>query len=148
MMLVVFKCLSLSRCVLLFFLLVFVFFRGLSFISSVRYFFVEAYLFKNICQMEIFLTVYLPKECLLNKQSVFLCKVSKTLRILKKPCLLNQMSFYIIIPKRVLFRKNIHLGHSLLLFSHLHLISLTTQNKLNLENDRILEQHKKKVKLK
>ena len=62
-MLVVFKYLSLSRCVLLFFLLVFSLFRGLSFISSVRYFFVEAYPFKNICQMEIFLTVYLPSLC-------------------------------------------------------------------------------------
>ena len=48
-------------------IVVFSLFRGLSFISSVRYFFVEAYPFKNICQMQIFLTVYLPKECLLNK---------------------------------------------------------------------------------
>ena len=38
-------------------------------------------------------TVYLPKECLLNKQSVSLCEVSKTLRIFKKPCFLNCMSF-------------------------------------------------------
>ena len=45
-------------CVLLFFLLVFFFFRTLL---------IEAYLFKSICQMEIFVTVYLPKECLLNK---------------------------------------------------------------------------------
>ena len=32
----------------------------------------------------MFVIVYLPKECLLNNQSVSLCKVSKTLRILKK----------------------------------------------------------------
>ena len=51
-------------------------FRGLSIISSVRYFFVEVYQFKNICQMEIFLLVYLQKECLLNKQSLSRCKVS------------------------------------------------------------------------
>ena len=56
-------------------------------------FLIEAYLFKSICQMEIFVTVYLPKECLLNKQSVSLCEVSKTLRIFKKPCFLNCMSF-------------------------------------------------------
>ena len=49
------------------FLLVFPFYRKLSIISSVRYFLIEAYPFKNICQMEIFVTVYLPKECLLNK---------------------------------------------------------------------------------
>ena len=42
-------------------------FRGLSIISSVRYFFLEAYPFKNICQTEIFVIVCLPKECLLNK---------------------------------------------------------------------------------
>ena len=30
-------------------------------------YFEEADLFTNICQMEIFLIVYLPKECLLNK---------------------------------------------------------------------------------
>ena len=91
--LVVFKFLFLFLCVLLFFLLVFSFFRTLSIISSVRYFLIEAYPFKNICQMEIFVTVYLPKECLLNKQSVSLCEVSKTLRIFKKPCFLNCMSF-------------------------------------------------------
>ena len=71
----------------------FSFFRGLSIISSVRYFFKEAYPFKNICQMEIFVIAYLLKECLVNKQFVSLCKVSKALRILKKPCLLNQMPF-------------------------------------------------------
>ena len=65
--LVVFKFLFLFLCVLLFFLLVFSFFRTLSIISSVRYFLIEAYPFKNIFQMEIFVTVYLPKECLLNK---------------------------------------------------------------------------------
>ena len=34
------------------FLLVFPFYRKLSIISSVRYFLIEAYPFKNICQME------------------------------------------------------------------------------------------------
>ena len=64
--LVVFKFLFLFLCVLLFFLLVFSFLT-LSIISSVRYFLVEAYPFKNICQLEIFVTVYLPKEYLLKK---------------------------------------------------------------------------------
>ena len=54
-----------SVCVV--FLQEFSFFRTLSIISSVIYFLIEAYPFKNICQMEIFVTVYLPKECLLNK---------------------------------------------------------------------------------
>ena len=67
MSLVVFKFFFLFVCVLLFFLLVFSIFRGLSIISSVRYFLVEVYPFKNICQIEIFVIVYLPKECLLNK---------------------------------------------------------------------------------
>ena len=65
--LVVFKFLVLFLCVLLFLLLVFSFFRALSIISLVTHFLVEAYPFKNICQMEILVTVYLPKECLLNK---------------------------------------------------------------------------------
>ena len=65
--LAVFKFLFLFLSVILFFLLVLSFFRGLSIISLVRYFFVEAYPFKNIFQMEIFVTVYLPKEYLLNK---------------------------------------------------------------------------------
>ena len=39
----------------------FLFFRGISIISSVRYFFVEAYWFKIICHMEIFVISYLPK---------------------------------------------------------------------------------------
>ena len=76
--LVVFKFLFLFLSVLLFFLLVFSFFRGLSIISSVRYFFLEAYPFKKICQKEIFVIVYLPKECLLNKYSVSLSEVSKS----------------------------------------------------------------------
>ena len=59
--------LFLFLCVLLVFLLVFPFFRELSIISSVGHFFVEAYPFKNICQTEIFVIVYLPKEYLLNK---------------------------------------------------------------------------------
>ena len=59
--------LLLFLCVLLFLLLVIFFFRGLSIISWVRYFFVEAYPFKNICQMEIFVIGCLPKECFLNK---------------------------------------------------------------------------------
>ena len=50
------------------------------------FFFLEAYLFKNVCQTEIFETVYLPKECLLNKQSASLCEVSKT-------CIQKIMSF-------------------------------------------------------
>ena len=41
-----------------------------------RYIFTQS--FKNICQMRIFVIVYLPKEYLLNKQSVSLCKLSKT----------------------------------------------------------------------
>ena len=48
--------------VLLFFLLVFSFFRTLSIISSVRYFLIEAYPFKNICQMETF------RDCLFTKR--------------------------------------------------------------------------------
>ena len=55
-----------SVCVVVFLASSFLF-RTLSIISSVRYFLIEAYPFKNICQMEIFVTVYLPKECLLNK---------------------------------------------------------------------------------
>ena len=57
-------------CVFLFFWVVFSIFRGLSNISLIRYFFVEAYPFKNICQMEIFINAYLPNcliTCLLNK---------------------------------------------------------------------------------
>ena len=52
MRLVVFKFLYLFLCVLLFSLLVFSFFRTLSIISSVRYFLIEAYQFKNISQMK------------------------------------------------------------------------------------------------
>ena len=59
--LVVFKFLFLFLCLLLFLLLVFSFFRALSIISSVTYFFVQAYTFKNISQMEILVTVDLPK---------------------------------------------------------------------------------------
>ena len=47
--------------------------------------------------------------------------------------------------KRVLFRGKFHLAHSLLLFPHLRFVSLTTKNKLNVENDRILELHKKSL---
>ena len=32
-----------------------------------------------------------------------------------------------------------HLGHSLFLFPHLHSILLTTENKVDLENDRMLK---------
>ena len=46
---------------------------------------------------------------------------------------------------RVLFRGKFHFGNSLLLFPHLHFISLTTKNKLKLENDRMLELHKKRL---
>ena len=55
-----------SMCVVDFLTSIFLF-RGLSIILSVVYFFAEAYSFKNICQMEIFVTVYLQKEYLLNK---------------------------------------------------------------------------------
>ena len=65
--LVVFKFLFLLLCVLLFFLLMFSFYRALSIISSVTNFLVEAYPYKNISQVEILVTVYLPKECLLKK---------------------------------------------------------------------------------
>ena len=68
--LVAFNFLFLFQCVLLFFGLAFSIFRGLSNISLIRYFFVEAYPFKIICQMEIFVNVYLPNcliTCLLNK---------------------------------------------------------------------------------
>ena len=74
-----------------------------SIISLVRYFFVEAYPFKNVCQIEILL----------------------------------------IILKRMSFQGKFHLGHSLLLYPHLHFILLSTKNKLNLENDRMLELHRK-----
>ena len=87
--LVVFKFLFLFLRVLLFSLLVFSFFKGFSIVSSVRYFFVETYPFKNNCQMEVFVIVYLPKECLQNKYSVSLCEVSKTLKDIKKSFLLN-----------------------------------------------------------
>ena len=59
--LVVLKFLVLFRSVL-FFLLVFSFFRTLSIISLVRYFLIEAYPFKNICQMETF------RDCLFTKR--------------------------------------------------------------------------------
>ena len=39
--------------------------------------------------MEVFVIVYLPKECLQNKYSVSLCEVSKTLKDIKKSFLLN-----------------------------------------------------------
>ena len=54
--------LILFLCVLLFFLPVFFFFRTLSIISLVRYFLIEAYPFKNICQMENF------RNCLSTKR--------------------------------------------------------------------------------
>ena len=59
--LAVFKFFFLFLRAFLFFLLVLSFFRGLSIISSVKYFFVGAYPFKNICQMEIVVNVYLPE---------------------------------------------------------------------------------------
>ena len=123
-------------CFLVFSVKYFPFFRGNSITSSVRYFFVEAYLFINICPMEIFVIVYLP--------SVPLCEVSKTLRIFKIACLLNEMPFLENYTQRVLFRGKLYLGHSLLLFPHLHFVSLTTKNKLKLDNDRMLELHKKR----
>ena len=56
-----------SVCVFVFLTSTFLFFRGLSIFSSVRYFFVEAYPLKKFCQMEIFAIVYPWKACLLNK---------------------------------------------------------------------------------
>ena len=47
--------------------------------------------------------------------------------------------------KKVLFRRKFHLGHSLLLLPHLHFILLTSKNKLNLQNDRMLKLHKKRL---
>ena len=129
---------------LLFFLLVLSFFRGLSIISLVIYFFVQAYPFKNIRQIEIFIIVYLPQE-LLSRYFVSLCKVSKTLKIFKKHVFDIKCCFYIVILKRVLFRRKFHPGHSLLLFPHSHSILLTTKNKLNLQNYRILEWHKERL---
>ena len=64
--LVLFKFIFLFLCVLLIFLLVFSFLEGFLLFLSVVYFFAEAYSFKNICQMEIFVTVYLQKEYLLR----------------------------------------------------------------------------------
>ena len=123
--------------VFLFFILVLSFFRGFSIISSVRYFFVEAYPFKNVCQMEIFVIVCLPKEYILNKQFVSLCKLSKTLKILKKNII--KCSFYIVILKRVLFRGKFHLGHSLYYFQiyslfHLLLRTKSTQRMIGCQN--------------
>ena len=60
---------------------------------------------------------------------------------------LQNVSDFKAILKRVLFQEKFHLGHSLLLFPHLHFISLTTKNKLNLENHRMVELHKKRLTL-
>ena len=49
--------------------------------------------------------------------------------------------------KSIISREIFRLGHSLLLFPNLHSISLITKNKINLENDRILEWHKKRLRL-
>ena len=57
------------------------------------------------------------------------------------------MLFLHIILKRVLFQGKFDLGHSLLLFPELNFISLTTMNKLDLENDTTLELHKKKLSI-
>ena len=43
------------------------------------------------------------------------------------------------------FLGKFHFGRSLLLFPHLHSVSLTTKDKLNLENDKMLESHKKRL---
>ena len=48
--------------------------------------------------MKIFVIVYLPKKCLLSKQSVSLCKVSKTLKIFKAgadPEILKRGALYV-----------------------------------------------------
>ena len=81
-----------SACVVVFRTSIFLFQRAFYYFIG-RYCFVEDNSFKNICQLEIFVTVYLPKECLLNKQSLSLYEVSKSLRIFKKPCFLNEMPF-------------------------------------------------------
>ena len=57
--------LSVSACIVIF--LTCIFLKELSIISLVRYFFVEAFPFKNMCQMENFVIAYPPKECSLNK---------------------------------------------------------------------------------
>ena len=127
--------------VFLFFILVLSFFRGFSIISSVRYFFVEAYPFKNVCQMEIFVIVCLPKEYLLNKQFVSLCKLSKTLKILKKT-LLNAV-FTQLYSKEYYFEENFTLAIAFYYFQIY--ILFTYKNKINLENDRMLEWHEKRL---
>ena len=57
------------------------------------------------------------------------------------------MPFYIIILKRVLFWGKFHFGCSFLLIPQLNFISLTTKDELNLyiENDKMLESHKKRL---
>ena len=68
--LAVFKFLLLFLYVLLFISVVFSFIRGPSIISSLRYFFVEAYPFKNICQVNIFVLNCLSTESVLTEQVV------------------------------------------------------------------------------
>ena len=113
--------LFLFLCVLLFFLLVFSFFRELSIILSVRYFFVEAYPFKIICEFCEF------------------CEISKNNFSYRTPPVVAS------ILKRVLFKGKFHLGHRFLIFPNLYFISLTTKNKLNLQNNWMLELHKKRL---
>ena len=55
------------------------------------------------------------------------------------------MPFLYSYTQRVLVRGKFDLGHSLLLFPYLHFISLTNKNKLNLENDRMVELHKERL---
>ena len=47
--------------------------------------------------------------------------------------------------QRVLFRGKFHLDHNLLLLPHIHFVSLTTKNKLFLENDKMLEIYEKRL---
>ena len=65
-----------SVCVVVFLTSIFLFKRAFYYFIR-RYIFVDAYPFKNNCQMEIFITVYLPKQCLLNKLSLLSVKCQK-----------------------------------------------------------------------
>ena len=86
------------------------------------FYFLEAYPFKNNCQIEIFVTVYLSKEYLLNKQSLPLCEVSRTLRILKKNMLfrLNAVFAYLY-SKKYYFEESFTLA---IAFYHFHIYIL------------------------
>ena len=101
-----------SACVVIF--LTSIFLTGLSILSSVRYCFVEAYPFKNICQMKIFVIVY--QKRVYWPSSPYLSVESKNLRIFKIPYLLNSMPFLHSNIQKVLFRGKFHLRHFYILF--------------------------------